>query len=81
MINLRVLQYPNIRYRATFRYCQFDATHPKHFEPGFQCENTECCSCEIMKQTRLWLNSCYDAQHRVCTAAETAGEFLFKFGF
>ena len=77
MTNLRVLQYPNIRYRAAFRYCRFDASHPKHFEPGFECDKTECQSCKIMKDTRNWLNSCYDAQHRVCTSAETSGKVTY----
>ena len=71
---LKILQYPNIRHRAPYRYCQYDKTHPRNFEPAFHCGQNPCDSCEAMRLARDWTNTCYEMQHRVCTRAEAEGK-------
>ena len=76
MVNkLKILQYPNIRHRAPYRYCRYDKTHPRNFEPAFHCGQNPCDSCEAMRLARDWTNTCYEMQHRVCTRAEAEGRF------
>ena len=73
ILRLKLIQFPNGRHPPYATACEFAPNHPLGLEPSFSCGNENCITCQVVHETRLFVNSCYDAQHRVCTNAEVQG--------
>ena len=78
LMYLKMIQYVNPRYPPVAEIDQYAPDHPISFEPEFNCKKKICRSCQALTMCRHWTNSCYQAQHRVCTVPEINGKPLFS---
>ena len=83
LTQMKWIQYPNPRFKPLASTCQYPKDHPIAFEPEKQCgrnrlHNQTCIPCLGMKKARSFINKAYAAQHKVCTDAESQGQYNYE---
>ena len=74
LMELRLLQYDNPRYRNVLKD-DFADGHPNYLNPPFRCYNLECRTCTAMEMARNFTERCYASQHEESTLEASIGEF------
>ena len=70
---LKLGQYPNERCFPAVHKCKMLASHPRSFEPPYQCDDTDCLTCRGLAMGRQYINNCYMAQHRENSREDVQG--------
>ena len=72
-MKIKMIQYPNNRHPDHTTSCTYAEEHPKSLEPVYRCSDGACRTCLVVHETRIFVNLCYEYQHRVCTVPEITG--------